>query len=146
MELNLSVLTLSGRVLKLEKNEELRDKLTLLPFKDEKNFVPQLQTIVNDEILDSLESVDELPKHLFMQGVQKHYSAVARYVLKQMLGGEFSQLLKELNFLNHDEVSKRVSAVLNHLIFLNGHSSPKSLLLFPPTEKKFCLRALLEVY
>jgi hypothetical protein len=54
-------LTLAGRVLKPEVTEELRDEQTLLPFEDEKKLVPLLQTIVSDEIVDCLESVEALP-------------------------------------------------------------------------------------
>ena len=88
-ELNLLVLTLAGRVLKHEATEELRVELTLRPLEIEKNFVPLLQTVASDDIVDCLESVDEIPKRLFMKPVQKYYSADARYVLKQTLGGEF---------------------------------------------------------
>jgi hypothetical protein len=88
VELNFLVLTLAGRVLKPGATEELGDELTLQSFKVEKNFVPLLQTVVTDETVDCLESVDELLKRSFIQCVQNH-SAAARYFLKQTLGGDF---------------------------------------------------------
>ena len=64
-ELNLLVLTLAGRALKSEATEELRDELTLQPIENKENFVPLLQTVVSDKIVDCLKSVDEVPKPLF---------------------------------------------------------------------------------
>ena len=59
-ELNLLVLKLAGRALKSEVTEELRDELMLQPFKNKENFVPLLQTVAINEIVDCPEPVDEL--------------------------------------------------------------------------------------
>ena len=67
-EPNLLVLTLSGRILKPKATKEL-DELTFQPLEDEKNFVLLLETVLSDEIVDCLESLDELQRCSFMQRV-----------------------------------------------------------------------------
>ena len=78
--------------------KELRNDLMLKPFKNEKKFVPLLKTVVSDKIVNCLKSIDKLPKCLFMQRIQKHYSVATRCALKQILGKFFLQLLKVLTF------------------------------------------------